>query len=325
MVVLPQLIQDNPNQQRRLVELAPLVQQRISQLQRLVNRETQVRLTLEGKQLQDQIQRLLAAMTAEEKALLAQRSQAVEASVRQIIWMVGVGFCLSFGLLIAVYWQLKWENYRRRQIEQALQQTNEQLELRVEERTAELTQANAFLREEIFKSQRTEEQVREQAALLNIATDAILVRSLESQILFWNQGAERMYGWAAAEVLGKSVYELLYPDPAAPEVTKALQTVLQTGEWQGELLKCTKAGETIVAECRWTLVSDPQGLPKSILTVDTDVTQKRQLEAQLLRTQRLENLGTLAGGIAHDLGNVLTPILAVAQLLPLKLPALSEQ
>jgi nitrogen-specific signal transduction histidine kinase len=71
-------------------------------------------------------------------------------------------------------------------------------------------------------------------------------------------------------------------------------------------------------------VLDEAGVPKSILTVSTDITDKKQLEAQFLRAQRLESLGTLASGIAHDFNNILTPILAVAQLLPIKLPDIDD-
>jgi nitrogen-specific signal transduction histidine kinase len=74
-----------------------------------------------------------------------------------------------------------------------------------------------------------------------------------------------------------------------------------------------------------TLVRDEAGNPKSILTVDTDITEKKQLEAQFYQAQRLESLGTLASGIAHDMNNLLTPIMAVSQLLPIKLPNLDEQ
>ncbi|NJO28955.1 MAG: response regulator [Richelia sp. SL_2_1] len=83
--------------------------------------------------------------------------------------------------------------------------------------------------------------------------------------------------------------------------------------------KLLKQVKNIIVASRWTLVRDEAGNPEAILTVDTDITQKKQLENQFLRTQRLESLGTLASGVAHDLNNILTPILAIAQLLPLKL------
>ncbi|MEH1934917.1 MAG: PAS domain S-box protein [Nostoc sp.] len=159
-----------------------------------------------------------------------------------------------------------------------------------------------------------EQKISEQAALLDIATDAILVRDFQSQILFWNKGAERMYGWLSTEVIGKDLQEILYLAGTQQQLEVALKSVIESGSWQGELCKVTKSGQKIVVESRWTLMRDPAGEPKSILTVDTDITEKKQLQEQFYRTQRLESLGTLAGGIAHDLNNILTPILAAAQL-----------
>jgi PAS domain S-box-containing protein len=163
-----------------------------------------------------------------------------------------------------------------------------------------------------------EQKIQEQATLLDVASDAILVRDLEHRLLFWNQGAERLFGWTAAEVLGKNANQILYKQ-LSPQVQIALQTVMEQGEWQGELHKVTKAGKEIMTSSRWTLMCNEAGEPKSILTVDTDITEKKQLEAQFLRAQRLESIGVLASGIAHDFNNILTPVLTIAQLLPLKL------
>ncbi len=172
--------------------------------------------------------------------------------------------------------------------------------------------------------QQAEEKIRQQAALLDVTTDAICVRDLENKILFWNKGAENLYGWEAHEVYGKNVSEVLLNEPS-PEFEAALFNVITKGKWQGELKKATKAGREILVASRWSLVSDAWGKPKSILSVDTDITEKKQLEAQLFRAQRLESIGTLASGIAHDLNNILTPILAGAQLLPLKFPNADER
>ncbi len=167
---------------------------------------------------------------------------------------------------------------------------------------------------DITERKLAEQKISEQAALLDIATDAILVRDFQSQTLFWNKGAERMYGWLSTEVIGKDLREILYP-VETQQLQIPLKSVIESGWWQGELSKVTKSGKEIVVESRWTLMRDSEGEPKSILTVDTDITEKKQLEEQFFRTQRLESLGTLAGGIAHDLNNILTPILAAAQLL----------
>ncbi|QKQ72437.1 PAS domain S-box protein [Nostoc sp. TCL240-02] len=160
-----------------------------------------------------------------------------------------------------------------------------------------------------------EQKILEQAALLDIATDAILVRDFQSQILFWNKGAERMYGWLSTEVIGKDLREILYPAGTQHQLKVPLKSVIESGSWQGELSKVTKSGKEIVIESRWTLMRDPEGKPKSILSVDTDITEKKLLEEQFFRAQRLESIGILAGGIAHDLNNILTPILAAAQLI----------
>src|SRR6185369_4901196 len=84
---------------------------------------------------------------------------------------------------------------------------------------------------------------------------------------------------------------------------EAKRIVLSSGKWGGELHQLTRDGRQIIVESRWTLVRDDRGEPKSILFINTDVTEKRKIEAQFLRAQRLESIGTLASGIAHDFNN----------------------
>ncbi|MGL6341322.1 MAG: hybrid sensor histidine kinase/response regulator, partial [Waterburya sp.] len=187
----------------------------------------------------------------------------------------------------------------------------------------QLTGHYCFMKD-ISDRKSAEQKIREQAALLDIASDAIYVRDLEHRILFWNSGAERLYGWTVAETLGKKTSELMC-HPSSFEIQKAIKTVLKSGSWQGELQKSTKSGQEAIVSSRMTLVRDEAGQAKSILTVDTDITEKKQIEAQFYRAQRLESLGTLASGIAHDINNILTPILGFAQLLPVRLPHLDEQ
>lgn len=147
---------------------------------------------------------------------------------------------------------------------------------------------------------------QEQASLLDKAQDAILVRDLKHQITYWNKSAERLYGWPASEVLGQSESQLLYLDRASFD--HAAEAVIRSGEWIGELRQRSKNNQEVRVESRWTLVRDDQGKPHSILAINTDITEKKKIEAQSFRAQRMESLGTLAGGIAHDLNNVLTPI-----------------
>jgi two-component system cell cycle sensor histidine kinase/response regulator CckA len=152
-----------------------------------------------------------------------------------------------------------------------------------------------------------EEQIAEQAALLDSAQDAILVRDLDGKILFWNRGAERLYGWKGEEAIGRDVGQLLHPDPKV-FVQKNAQ-MLANGEWSGEIRHVTKDQRKLTVESRWTLIRDREGRPRSVLGINTDITEKKKIEAQFLRAQRMESIGTLAGGIAHDLNNILSPIM----------------
>ncbi|MGL5941277.1 MAG: PAS domain S-box protein [Waterburya sp.] len=163
----------------------------------------------------------------------------------------------------------------------------------------------------------------QQAALIDITSDAIFVCDLSNRILFWSQGAERMYGWRAAEVLENIAHEL-FQQESLSQLTEAQSIVIEQNNWHGELQQLTKDGREIIVESRWTLITDQQGNPQSILVVNTDITEKKQLEKQLLHSQRIESIGTLAGGIAHDLNNILTPILGFTQLLPLKISNLDK-
>jgi two-component system, cell cycle sensor histidine kinase and response regulator CckA len=212
----------------------------------------------------------------------------------------------------------------RKQMALQLQTARDRLESQVEQRTSELTLANALLRQEICDRKQAEEKIREQAVLIDISPDAIMVCDLDCQILFWNKGAEQIYGWTAAEILGRNSRELL-SQQSLPQLDAALQTIQEQGEWHGEFQKITKSGQEIQIDSRWKLLRTETGQPRAILTVETDITEPKQLEAQFLRAQRLESLGILASGIAHDMNNILAPILVSAQLLPVLNPDLDEQ
>jgi two-component system, cell cycle sensor histidine kinase and response regulator CckA len=166
---------------------------------------------------------------------------------------------------------------------------------------------------EVTESRRTDDKLREQAALLDHANDAIIVRDLEHRVVYWNRSAERLYGWTAAEAIGRSVQELIHG--ISNSFADAMRILLAKGEWAGEVEQFTKDGRTIVVEGRWTLVCDNQGRPRSILAINNDVTERKKFERQFLRAQRMESIGTLAGGIAHDLNNLLAPIVMGAGLL----------
>jgi two-component system, cell cycle sensor histidine kinase and response regulator CckA len=175
---------------------------------------------------------------------------------------------------------------------------------------------------DISDRKQAEQKIREQANLLAITSDAIYVHDLENCILFWNQGAEKLYDCPADEMIDQDWRQLL----SSPEALLELEnTVSNQNTWQGEVTKRTQSGKEIVVMSRRSVMLDDAGNIKSILTVDTDITEKKHLESQFLRAQRLESLGMLASGIAHDLNNVLTPIIGIVQLLPLKMTNLDPQ
>ena len=147
----------------------------------------------------------------------------------------------------------------------------------------------------------------EQARLLDFADTAAYVQDLSGHILYWNRAAEKLYGWRAEEVVGQPMAERLKGEPSA--LDQARGHTLEHGEWRGELRLRGQGPEPRVVQSRWVLLRDAQGAPQSILVMDADITEQRRIEAHLLRAQRLEGLGVLAGGISHDLNNILAPIL----------------
>jgi PAS domain S-box-containing protein len=160
--------------------------------------------------------------------------------------------------------------------------------------------------QDITERKRGEEQIRDQASLLDQAHDAILARDLDGHILYWNKGAERLYGWTAAEAKDRKAAELHQPHSAG--FTAARERLLAVGEWTEELSQATREGRKITVSSRCTLVRDAAGRPKSVLVINTDITDQKKLQAERLRAQRIESIGTLANGIAHDINNILMPI-----------------
>ena len=171
---------------------------------------------------------------------------------------------------------------------------------------------------DITERKSNEERIREQAALIDAASDAIIVRDLEYRITFWSQGAQRIYGWTSPEAKGRLFPELLQADLEI--FSRADRAIREAGEWKGEIQKRTSKGELLTLDCRWTLMWDDLGTARSILSIDTDITDRKKLEQQFLRAQRMESIGTLAGGIAHDLNNVFAPILMSVDLLAMSCP-----
>jgi two-component system, cell cycle sensor histidine kinase and response regulator CckA len=168
--------------------------------------------------------------------------------------------------------------------------------------------------QDITDLRQAEGRLREQAGLLDAARDAIVVQAFDQRIQFWNKGAERLYGWTSDEVLGRDVPSFLFRKEPSPH-GEAMKTAIETGEWAGEVQQITKNGKDVTVSSRWSLLRDDDGQPKAILVINTDITEKKAMQAHALRTQRIESIGSLASGIAHDLNNALSPILMASEIL----------
>ena len=181
-------------------------------------------------------------------------------------------------------------------------------------------EAKLVLVNDVTQRKLAEDRIHEQAMLLDLAHDAIFVRDLEGNIQFWNKGAESLYGWTTSEAVGNTVAKIFSRiDGVSYEVEE--KALMEKGEWSGELHDQTKAGQAVIADSRWTLLRNESGTPRSVLVINTDITEKKKLEAQFLRSQRMEGIGTLATGMAHDLNNILAPILMSAGTLRWELTA----
>lgn len=170
------------------------------------------------------------------------------------------------------------------------------------------------VKEDITERKAAETRLREHAELLDVTQDAIFVLNPEQEITFINRSAEILYGVSAAQVIGRRYDKIVYREsPANYEAD--VQHLIAAGTLVRERRQKKSNGEEIIAQVRATLVRDENGRPRSVMIVITDITEARRLEAQYLRAQRLESLGSLASGVAHDLNNVLTPILVAVDLL----------
>jgi len=177
--------------------------------------------------------------------------------------------------------------------------------------------------EDITERRKLEENLRKsEAELLVTFENAPMGMGLikeGARFLKTNRALQQMLGYSADELQGKAFSELTHPDDV--EVGIALYQELVEGkrdQFQIEKRYLRKGGEVVHGRLTASVVRGPTGQAQYSIGMVEDITEKKKLEAQFLRAQRMENIGTLAGGIAHDLNNVLAPILMSCELLQME-------
>ena len=176
-----------------------------------------------------------------------------------------------------------------------LQRARNELEARVQVRTADLAAANEQLRAEIADRMRVEATLREQTALLDLTHDTVFARDMNDVITYWNRGAKELYGWDKSEIVGKTSHDVLksiFPGPLA-EINR---TLLETGRWEGHLIHSRRDGRQLVLASRWALQRDKDGQPVAILETNNDITEQRRAERDLRDSEaRYRNIFEAAG------------------------------
>lgn len=171
--------------------------------------------------------------------------------------------------------------------------------------------------EQTLQLEAQSKQIQEQAQMLDLAQDFIIVIDLDSKVTYWNHGAELGYGWTQSEASGQVIHNLLQTE--FPESIEFIMDSLATkGYWKGRLIHRRKDGESIVVESHWTLRTDDSGNPVSILEINRDITAEQKWEKELLRLDQMNLIGEMAAGIGHEIRNPLTTVRGYLQMFGLK-------
>jgi PAS domain S-box-containing protein len=139
---------------------------------------------------------------------------------------------------------------------------------------------------DVTEHKQTERQLAEQAHLLDLSNDAILVRNAHDRIVYWNHGARELYGYTAKEALGKITHRLLRTEQPEP-LQSVRRKLYRDSHWSGELLHRRKDGTKVVVMSRWSLDRDKDGRPSSILETNTDITERKQAETRLQKSKEM--------------------------------------
>jgi PAS domain S-box-containing protein len=206
----------------------------------------------------------------------------------------------------------------RKRAEEALQKAHDELERRVDERTAQLQTKARDLANEVSERERIEDELREEKkfveSALDTLTDAFVVFDLEGKFLRWNKAVMEISGYSDDEMSTMNPADF-FAGEDIQRVTKAISLAIEEGHSSLNASVLTKAGVRIPFEFYGDLVRDDEGMPSYVCVVGRDASERKRLEEQLRQAQKMEAVGTLAGGIAHDFNNLLQVVVGFSDLL----------
>ncbi|HEY0430540.1 MAG TPA: ATP-binding protein [Pyrinomonadaceae bacterium] len=217
---------------------------------------------------------------------------------------------------VLVAFLTSWFSSSRRAAERQLTRARSDLEIKVEERTADLRQANKELQIEIGERKRAEASLRKTADFLDLTHDSVFVRDMNNVITYWNRGAEERYGWLSQEVVGQVSHKIIATVFPAP-LTDIMRELTSTGRWEGELIHTHRDGTQVTVASRWALQRDEKGIPLAILETNNDITERQRAEdalhkaqAELAHLTRVMTMGELVASIAHEVNQPLGAIVS---------------
>ncbi|MCA9123602.1 MAG: CHASE3 domain-containing protein [Planctomycetaceae bacterium] len=291
---LRELTSDNLQQTERLNRLELLFREKRSEIEEAIElrrnapgmsiaeEALQVVVTGRGKRVMDEMRTLFNDILEEEAHRLIQREATAEARAKSSENYIIAGNLLAITLFVLTGLVAHLERVKRDAAE--------------------------------ARARSSQSKMREQVQILNQVRDAILVCDMDDRVIFWNRGAELLLGITDEQAMGKNVSDVLFANQRELW-EQGRRALMETGGFSNELRRPGSREHEVIIEQRRSLIRDESGNPAAQLIINFDITDRKREEAEKRRSQRMESIGTLAGGIAHDLNNVLTPILMSAKLL----------